>query len=84
MYIDDVNVWMFHTTILDVVSETEHYKRNYYKRNTQVQGAETELCTQQSDPLNSYSLNSSFSLNSSGKFENFESVIIDTNIKSTF
>ena len=38
----------------------------------------------QSDPLNSYSLNSSFSLNSSGKFENFETITIDTNVKSTF
>ena len=35
----------------------------------------------QSDPLNSYSLNSSFSLNSSGKFGNFESIIIDVNVK---
>ena len=38
----------------------------------------------QSDPLNSYSLNSSFSLISSGKFENFETITIDTNVKSTF
>ena len=38
----------------------------------------------QSDPLNSYSLNSSFLLNSSGKFENFETITIDTNVKSTF
>ena len=38
----------------------------------------------QSDPLNSNSLNSSFSLNSSGKFENFETITIDTNVKSTF
>ena len=35
-------------------------------------------------PLNSYSLNSSFSLNLSGKFENFETITIDTNAKSTF
>ena len=34
----------------------------------------------QSDPLNSYSLNSPFLLNLSGKFENFES-INDTNVK---
>ena len=34
-----------------------------------------------SDPLNSYSLNSSFSLNSLGKFENFESIVIDPNVK---
>ena len=38
----------------------------------------------QSDPLNSYSLKLSFSLNSSGKFENFETITIDTNVKSTF
>ena len=38
--------------------------------------------TIQSDPLNSYSLNSSFSLNSSGKFGNFENIIIDANVKS--
>ena len=38
----------------------------------------------QSDPLNSYSLNSSFSLKSSGKFENFQTIIIDTNAKLTF
>ena len=35
----------------------------------------------QSDPLNLCSLNSSFLLNSSGKFENFESIIIDANVK---
>ena len=35
----------------------------------------------QSDPLNLYSLISSFSLNSSGKFENFETITIDTNGK---
>ena len=32
-------------------------------------------------PLNFYSLNSSFLLNLSGKFENFESMIIDANVK---
>ena len=35
----------------------------------------------QSGPLNLCSLNSSFLLNSSGKFENFESIIIDANVK---
>ena len=38
----------------------------------------------QTDLLNLYSLNLSFLLNSSGKFENFETVTIDTNVKSTF
>ena len=38
----------------------------------------------QSDPLNSNSLNSSLSLNSWGKFENFETITIDTNVKLTF
>ena len=38
----------------------------------------------QSDPLNSYSLSSSFSLNMSGKFENFETITIDTKVKSAF
>ena len=36
---------------------------------------------EQSDPPNSYSLNSSFSLNSFGKFENFGTIIIDANVK---
>ena len=38
----------------------------------------------QSDPLNSFSLNLSFSPNSSGKFVNFETITINTNVKSTF
>ena len=38
----------------------------------------------QSDPLNSNSLSSSFSPNSSGKSENFETITIDTSVKSTF
>ena len=38
----------------------------------------------QSDPLNLNSLNSSFSLNSSEKFDNFETITIDTNVKLTF
>ena len=38
----------------------------------------------QSDLLNSNSLNSSFLLNLLGKFENFETITIDTNVKSTF
>ena len=37
-----------------------------------------------SDPLNSYYLNLSFSLNFLGKFENFETITIDTNVKLTF
>ena len=40
-----------------------------------------QLFQVQSDPLNLCSLNSSFLLNSSGKFENFESIIIDANVK---
>ena len=35
----------------------------------------------QSDPLNSNSLNSSFLLNSSGKFEHVKSIINDPNVK---
>ena len=38
----------------------------------------------QTDPLNSNSLNSSFSLNSLEKFEIFETITIDTSVKSTF
>ena len=35
----------------------------------------------QSDPLNSNSLNLSFSLNLLGKFEHVKSIIIDPNVK---
>ena len=44
-----------------------------------------DICFEiQSNLLNSYSLNSSFSLNLSGKFENFETITIDISVKSTF
>ena len=38
----------------------------------------------QSDLLNSNSLNSSFLLNSSGKFDNFVTITTGNNVKSTF
>ena len=38
----------------------------------------------QSDPLNSYSLNSSFSLNLSEKFENFSTIIIEAMLNQPF
>ena len=53
-------------------------------RMTALHGFQSQAGCIQSDPLNSNSLNSSFLLNSSRKFENFETIAIDTNLKFTF